>query len=530
MILASGGSIITSNFAFYNQGSSFDPLEQATPKDLYFSIVRGDYGDGQIIDGPFSYLNQAATPTGPAVIERVGSGEYSFRYTIPQNYLAGVYTIVCQSTDSSGEIRLLSKFQVREGQTSLKPIVISSASSAVTNFKAFYSSMGRGSTSTLLLIGHSDNIPINTPISIRSGQDAINALGADIHSPLLRGFFDAYDAGARDIVICASAPMSEYVKNYQDRNTSLLYLDDAATPTGKTFYEKYYERLQVTYETIKELDFIDYIVPLEASFIRVDNVDFVNQLADHCYNFHNTTGFVQIGLIGSKTGGSKNEDVDTLFESSLFNNKLTTYSSNGIVSSDIGRFVVPVYGEATMRHQQLATSYTSPIVAAFAGKCASSPLNSSMTRARIPGAMSMVGQSFDQSRYEKLDSIGLNFIYRGIKTKRNNPFEVYVSNEYTLAKSGSTLSKLSQMRIVANCINEIKLIAEDAIGKFAYENAVDKVRSLLLDYKESNIIVDFSLDVKVDEAREKSLIFYINLISALGLKEINFSVAAGPRA
>lgn len=530
MILASAGSSFSMRFIFYNRGSSFDPLEQSTPRDIYFTVVRGDYGDGQIIDGPYSYLNQAATPSGSGVIERVSSGEYKFTYTIPENFLSGVYTVVCQSSDSISEIRLLSKFQVKSSAVSLRPINISSASSAIANFKAYYQSLGNNSTSTIMLIGHSDNLPINSPFLARTVQDAIDALGADIDSPLLRGFFDAYGAGARDIVICAAAPMSEYVSSYEDRNTSLLYLDNSATPSGKTFYERYYERLEDTYSAIKELDFVDIVVPLEASFFKTGDIDFANQLATHCYEFHNSTGFIQMGVIGSRSGGIRSSDVDALYNSNLFRNKFTTYNNAGVMSSDIGRFVIPAYGEVTMKHSQLATSYTSQISAALAGMMASSPLNISLIRKRIPGALSMNSASLNQTEYEKLDSVGINFAYRGPKSKRNAPYEIYLSNEYTLASANSGFYKLAQLRLVANCVNEIKVIAENAIGKFSYDTTVDRVRELLRYYKDNNIIVDYSFDVTVNGALEKSLIFSINLVSSLGLKSVNFSIAAGPRA
>jgi hypothetical protein len=517
-------------FAFYNNGSSFDPLEQATPRDLYFTIVRGDYGDGQVIDGPYSYLNQSSPSTGPALIERVGSGEYRFEYKVPENYASGVYSVVCQTFDSIQEIRLLSKFQVRSQFNEIKPINISAPSLAVSNFKAFYQSMGRGTTDTILLIGHSDNIPVNTPFFARTAQDAINALGADIDSPLLKGFFDAYGAGARDIVLIAAAPMSEYVSRYEDRNQSIALLDDSATPIGKTFYEKYHERLNDTYTAIKDLDFIDIVVPLEVSFLKSGDIDFVSQLSTHCYDFHNSTGFVQMGIIGSRSGGIKSSDIDTLYDSNIFNSKLTTYDLNGRIISDIGRFVMPVYGEVTMKHSHLAVSYTSSLSAVVAGMIASSPLNVSLIRKNIPGAISVNSASLNNSEYEKLDSIGVNFAYRGAKAKRNAPYEVYLSNEYTLADKNSVHSKLAQVRLVKDCVNQIKLYSEEAIGKFSYDTLVDRVKNLLDYYKQNNIVVDYSFDIQVSGNREKSLIFYINLISSLGLKSVSFSIAGGPRA
>jgi hypothetical protein len=180
---------------------------------------------------------------------------------------------------------------------------------------------------SLLLIGHADGLQLNSPIKIRSVQHAVELLNADIKSPVLRGVFDAYDAGAKNIFICAAAPMTEYVDDIDKRLISSTYIDyQSATPISKTFYERYYERLSATYSVLSVLDFIDVIVPLEVSMIKTGGVDFVLQLANYCDSFHNETGYVQIGVIGSRTNGITSADINEIENNDSLSNKFTLYN------------------------------------------------------------------------------------------------------------------------------------------------------------------------------------------------------------
>jgi hypothetical protein len=332
----SRGQSVQFKFIFISEGNIYDPTDNSTPVDIYFSVIRGEYGSGPIIDGPYSYLIQEETPTGPTYIEKNNSKEFTFYYQIPYKLYEGIYSVIAQTTNSTGNLSISAKFQVKGEVSTLSPIVISPNKSTVVNYKPSYEQLNADNTSTILLIGHANGIEFNNPINVRSMQSAIDLLGADLSSPLLRGVFDAYAAGARDIMICATAPMSEYVDKYSDRNTSsTLFGRNDATPSEYTFYERYYERLEETYSVIKDLDFIDIIVPLETSIIKTGGVDFITQLADYCADFHNTTGYVQIGVIGSRSGGVISSDIDLIevvkflqiMEDSLFRCTVKPYIS-----------------------------------------------------------------------------------------------------------------------------------------------------------------------------------------------------------
>lgn len=531
MLLVNRGQSVQFKFIFVSEGQIYDPTNLSEPKDIYFSVIRGDYGNGPIIDGPYSYLNQEATPSSGIYIEKVNSYEFIFHYVIPNNLFEGIYSVLAQTDNSITTLSISSPFQVKGEPVTLNPVIVSPQKTSVINYKPDYAQLNAGNTSTVLLIGHADGIPINQPINIRSMQSAIDLLGADLKSPLLRGVYNTYAAGARDIIICAAAPMLEYVENYADRLNSTTIFDLAsATPSSYTFYEKYYERLSETYSLMQDLDFVDIIVPLETSIIKTGGVDFVTQLADHCESFHNNTGYVQMGVIGSRTNGINVSDIDIIESDSVLVNKLTEYTLNGSVASDKGRFIVPIYGEAVYQHLELKTSYVSNVAASFAGMMASKRLGVGLVRTRIPGAMSLYGSDMTQEDFNRLDNIGINTLYRGKKTRRAVPFEVYISNEYTLAALNNTLSKVAQMRLIAFVVSNVKQYSYEAIGKFGYDKLVDKIRTLLNSLKQDKSILDFSFNIEVSTTNVGSIICYIELLSALGLKKLNFNIATGPGA
>lgn len=117
-----------------------------------------------------------------------------------------------------------------------------------------------------------------------------------------------------------------------------------------------------------------------------------------------------------------------------------------------------------------------------------------------------------------------------MKTRRAVPFETYMTNEYTLANSNSVFSKTSQMRLVSSVVSEIKGIALSNFDIINYDRIISDTKMFLMELKNNNIIVDFSLGINTDEVSIGRLIFDIELISALGLKKVNFNLAAGPGA
>jgi len=163
-----------------------------------------------------------------------------------------------------------------------------------------YQNLATEVTQEIVLIGHTDAIEPYGIKKISSIQEGINILRADFNSPLLRGLFDAYSCGARDIWIMSCGYMSEYISDINNRNTK-IFLSNSSTANTYSFYELYYQRLVKCYEILKDYEMIDIIVPLETSILNTGNVNFVKQLAQHCHDFQTKTGEVAIGIIGSRT-------------------------------------------------------------------------------------------------------------------------------------------------------------------------------------------------------------------------------------
>ena len=532
MLVLSKGQSAQFRFVFTDyDGSIYDPTTAATPIDVTIYVLRGDSAAGPVIDGPYLYLNQDPEVTGNR-IERISNGEYVFHYTVPTNLFEYNYTVLARTSSPTRAITIGSGFQVKNSTSSLSTATIVSPKSSVINYKPSYQQLNRGNTSTVLLIGHADGIELNYPIKINSIQQAVDLLQANTNSPLLRGVFDAYSCGARDIMICAAAPMIEYIDSYEGRFISSTFFNrDDATPSSQTFYEKYYERLEQTYSDIIDLDFVDIIVPLETSILNTGEVDFVTQLANYCANFHNNTGYVQMGIIGSRTNGMKSADVATLEEKSIFTDKFTIYSGvTNQITSDKGRYIIPIYGEMVFQHPQIRMSYVSSAAASFAGMASSTDINKALIRTRVPGAMSLYGNDLTQSEFQRLENIGINTLYRGAKTRRAVPFEVYLTNEYTMANPNSTFAKLAQMRLVSLVVSEIKGIALSHFDIMAFDQIVSETRNFLESLKRNSVVTDYSFNIQVSETERGVFVFEVELLSALGLKKIDFSLAAGPGA
>ena len=132
MSIYSNGEKVTFKYIFNLDGDFYDPItiyqdwqqrnSLATPyygvgqPDISIKVVRGSNGSGSIVDGPFTYNAQSATPDygvsivsqlsadtdlqeilADAYIQRESEGIYNFVYKIPENFFPGKYTVVLQT-------------------------------------------------------------------------------------------------------------------------------------------------------------------------------------------------------------------------------------------------------------------------------------------------------------------------------------------------------------------------------------------------------------------------------------------------
>lgn len=551
MMILSPGQTGTFEFIFSYENTFYDPTEGSTPSDVVISVYRGDAGSGAVVDGPYSYLFQAATPSGNYIEKTVDNSVYygdfgdipgqataalnatkfSFYYTAPDNLFPGNYSIIATTSSGPVIIQYSAVFQVPESSTTISSAYASGQRDIIKSFVPAYENLEQYRTNSILLIGHADGIGLNNIIRISSIQEAVDLLKANINSPLLRGVFDAYAAGARDIYICAAAPMSEYIEGISARNTSQpFYSLNDATPVNYNFYQRYWSRLEETYSVIIDYDYIDIIVPLETSIINTGAIDFTTQLAMYCQDFHNKSGMIQIGVIGSRTGFISEEDIQTLEQKNIFANRYTMFDSQNQIIGDMGRFVVPVYGELIINHNFLNITYISSGSATVAGMISANPVNQSLIRKKIPTAFGLSGISLSQAQVDRLDAIGVNTFSRNSRTRRGNTYQIYLTNDNTMAHPTSNYRKLPQIRLCAMLINEIKALSNNNISKFSSQKAVDDVRQLLSFLKVNNIISDFTFEAYSDQEIKGKLYFDISVVSSLGLKKLSFSISSGKAA
>lgn len=551
MLILSPGQVGIFEYIFNVGENYYDPTSGATPSDVLISVYRGDLGAGAIIDGPYSYLYQDVQSQSNYIQKNTdvifyygdygnNPGEntgnlnvtkFSFYYTIPDNLYPGNYSVVATTYYENQVVQYTAQFQVPESGTTILAPYAPGQKELTKSFVPAFEQLEQYKTNSVALIGHADGLDPYTVVRISSIQEAIDLLNANFNSPLLKGVFDAYAAGARDIYICVAGPMSEYVDSLQDRlSPSPVYGRNDATPLMMNFYQRYFLRLNKVYEVLKNFDYIDIVVPLEATFINSGGVDFTTQLAMYCQEFHDLSGFIQIGVIGSRNGGIKIEDIDLLEQDSRFQYKYTMFDSNNQIAGDMGRFVVPIYGEVIMNHNFLNTTYTTSGAATMAGLMSANPVNESLIRKRAISVFGISGSALSQVDVDRLDALGINTFTKGVRSRRGNNYEIFISNDYTMAHRTSTFSKLPQIRLVSMVVNEIKALASNTISKFSSQKATEDVRAMLNFLKNNAIIRDYEMDAYVDSLEKGKMYFDISLTSTLGLRKISFSISAGQGA
>jgi hypothetical protein len=107
-----------------------------------------------------------------------------------------------------------------------------------------------------------------------------------------------------------------------------------------------------------------------------------------------------------------------------------------------------------------------------------------------------------------------------------------LSEDKTLAKKGSSMSNIPQVRLTAMVINEILGISNSAIGKFSYDIIKEKLQSMFNSLKKTtpSIIQDYRFEMYADKKQKGKIYLEIDLISSNSLKKINFNILTGPGA
>ncbi len=526
MLIISSGQELEVPFIYKSGYEYVDP-----ESNIVIFLKRGENSIGSIILGPYIYDISKATAASPIIhqsfngtdsLTRISQGNYKLKIKIPTNIFNGQYTIEL-STTINGAI------DIKQTVMQIKTAVESSDSdysifgkSVSIDSKSKYKPMNQFDTNNILLIGHTNAIEPYGIQKINSIQEGVNLLRADINSPLFRGMFDAYSCGARDIYLMSAGYMNEYVDNVAQRNLPIYR--DSVNDTF-TFYQLYYNSLATCYQLLQEYDFIDFIVPLEASMINTGNVNFAKQLANFCDSVQKNTGEVTIGILGSRNQGINSQDVTELISKNF--ELLNNVDANGFITKDTGKYLILVYGEAVFAHKQLSTSYSSSLAACVAGILSSTQVNFGISNQRIPSALSGYGVDLTTQQVKSLNAKGINSITKGGRSRRfAGPYDVYISGDFTQSISESFKDSCN-LRLAAMVISEVQAISKNAIGKFNYSKITTKVEALLNFLKVNDIVRNYTLDSYADKKEKGKIYFNITLLSSRTLREISFNVASG---
>jgi len=509
-----------------------DGYTYVDPEGYITVFLKRGYGTpGPIILGPAKYSVDAlksevtiqALPNDSMIMTRSSTGSYTLKVTMPKGLFDGVYTVEVTATVNGLEVLKETTVQSKSGTVTYDNSYDIGEKFVEITTRARYRTIGNSTTLDVLLIGHTDALEPYGITKIHSVQEAVNLLRADIDSPLLRGVFDAYSCGARDIHIMSCGYMSEYVDVVAERNV-LKFSDNSATPNRYSFYDLYYLRLDRCYELLRDYEFFDLIVPLETSILNTGTNNFAKQLAAHCQKVQEETGEVQIGIIGSRTGGMTKSDVDELYSKDFDLN--SDVDENGNIISDSGRYLIMVYGEVVFAHDKLQRSYSGSMAAALAGMLASTRLDRGLAKARVPGAVSIYGANFNSLDLKKLEEKGINTIVRGQRARRQTVFDVLLTSDYTQS-IGESFKDSVNVRLVSIIIKEIQALGNVAIGKFGYDKVIRYVQEYLQALQQSRLIINYRVDSYADRYDVGKLYFNINITSARTLRSISFNVSTG---
>jgi hypothetical protein len=375
---------------------------------------------------------------------------------------------------------------------------------------SFYQPLSLGQTRPILLIGHSDAQEQDVPYRVTSLKTAINWMQADPLSPLLRSMLEAYNSGCRDIWLYSIGPMSEYREDISVRNTPEVALGD------KSFYEKYYEKLQSAYSLLKDYDIFQVIVPVEASFCSTNGIDFSTPLAQLCEDIFNTSSRCVMGVLGSRA---------TQYNQNLFNEVV----ANPVLSNigNKGKFIMLVMGEGVILNQQMSVTYSAPIAVQVASLLSTIPLGRSIFGIRFNGVASLSGFDLKQDQITQLAEAKINPGLRTQRGKRGQSFETWLVTDNSLAPTGSDYWSINQTRIVSDIANTLKQYGEAYIGSVATESFKQMVYDYLNYLVKLDQIQGFGLDI-VFQPRQGTASITLAITPIFGIRNIYFTVETGP--
>jgi hypothetical protein len=545
------GNKIKFNKVFLNTNNQY-----IDPTSITFSIVKNL---NSVLYGPYVYGSGATSTSLGSGFTKAGTGVYVFTQFIESFVVPGLYSAKWQYVIGGVTNTYYETFQVMEEAYSVNRIVDPPTLAGKIIEKPSYNDMNFGATDRICLIGHADGLELNVPHRVINMQETINMLGADAESPLLRGLFEAYNAGARDIWLVASAPMFEYIPfthtSPDERKAQRADLG------GLSFYQKYSQRLDETYTMLRDEDFPEIVVPLEAPFFDSGDVDFLTPLLFNCMQRYRENGNVSIGIIGTRIGDATTGIADKLLSdprisrlqngSYIFSTKLIflllryhygvdlfktdTNQAQVLNGQDIGKFGMIVAGEGVFNVPQIDTPFTSSLAVVTAALMATRNLNEGIIHRKLPRVANLVGYKFSKDEVKSLAQARVNVATLTPVGRRGNIFETYIATDNTLANgwpdnnpdANNFFWSISTLRLINKISQQIVSLGRRRLGTIEYAQFRSSVINYLNGLKIGNFIRDFRLDIY--RGNDENRTVYVDLVihPYFSIREIYFTVEVG---
>lgn len=545
------GNSITFTKSFINSAGLY-----VDPPRVKFSIVKNI---NTVFYGPSEYDNSATPVTIDDGFYRHSAGTYSFTQIINSFIVPGIYSAKWEGEIDGVLSVSYEEFQIIEPPLPTSRIVDPSSLRGNIVETVLYNDLSLGETDRLVLIGHANGLQLNTPYRVVNIQEAISIMGADADSPLLKGMLEAYNAGARDIWLVAAAPMSEYMTfAYNNPEARKTPRDDLG---GLTFYQKYSQRLDVTYDVLRMEDFPEIVVPLEAPFYDAGDVDFLTPLLSNCLQRYRETGNISIGIIGTRIPFDAIGIADKLIQDrriSRFNGQDYIYSTKTLFSilkyhygidlfvnqtqsqildgQDLGKFGMIVVGEGVVNMPQIDLRSTSSLAVSVAALVATRRMNESSINKKIPRVNSLVGYKFNKDEVKKLAQQRVNVVTLTPLGRRGSSYQTFLATDNTLANGWpegqpddqSPFWSISTVRLVGKISQQIVALGNRSLGTIEYSAFKESVREYLDSLVIRRIIRDFSLNIYRANDENRTVYVDLSLNLFFALREIYFTVKVGP--
>jgi len=358
----------------------------------------------------------------------------------------------------------------------------------------------------------------------------------------LRGMFEAYNAGARDIWLVAAAPMSEYVPLDNETTVDIRFnpMDEWG---GLNFYEKYAQRLEATYAVLKYWDPIELQVLLEAPFYDSGSVDFIKPLITNVIQRFDLSGAPSIALMGSRLITFDADTLVAMQEQLTSDDPMGTWAFNALEDhlvladsslaeflrdNQAGKYCMLVFGEGSITIPQFSKTYVSSVVATAAGVLASMRMDQGLVYKRLPNVVSPVGKDLTKDEVNSLANNRINPLIKLQRGKRGEPYQTVLATDNLMSPDGSDFWAVSQMRLVIKVAQRVRALGQRNLGTIGFSRFKQQVNDYLNTLTLSNQMRGFDAYIYREDDADQTVKVELMLRPYGSIREIFFTVEVGP--